>query len=205
MEDKKLSKQARSILSSLKTDPNSVLFSEEQIDKRLLKKLKKSKYEKDALSLKLILLADNNLENKDKIPTRVDFVEREIDRSTLYSFDGPFQLVHADVGNLGFLGKNATISRYVLLVADSYSSKVYAYPMRSRKQILQKMILFYDEVKNKIKDKKMRLQVDNEFQQLKFKDLNGQNNVEMFTSSVRGGKAFPAEQKFRELKTRCQN
>ena len=132
-------------------------------------------------------------------------LKREIDRSTLYSFDGPFQLVHADVGNLGFLGKNATISRYVLLVADSYSSKVYAYPMRSRKQILQKMILFYDEVKNKIKDKKMRLQVDNKFQQVKFKDLNDRNNVEMFTSSVRGGKAFPAEQKFRELKTRCQN
>ena len=151
MEDKKFSKQARSILSSLKTDPNSVLFSEEQIDKRLLKKLKKSKYEKDALSLNLILLADNNLENKDKIPTRVDFVEREIDRSTLYSFDGPFQLVHADVGNLEFLGKKAIIPRYVLLVVDLYSSKVYVYPMRSRKQILQKMKLFYDEVKNKRK------------------------------------------------------
>ena len=76
MEDKKFSKQARSIFSSLKTDPNSVLFSEEQIDKRLLKKLKESKYKKDALSLKFILLADNNLKNEDKIPTRVDFVEK---------------------------------------------------------------------------------------------------------------------------------
>ena len=46
MEDKKFLKQAKSIFSSLKTDPNSVLFSEEQIDKRLLKKLKKSKYKK---------------------------------------------------------------------------------------------------------------------------------------------------------------
>ena len=26
----------------------------------------------------------------------------DIDRSTLYSFDGPFQLLHADVGNLEF-------------------------------------------------------------------------------------------------------
>ena len=94
MEDKKFSKQARSIFSSLKTDPNSVLFSEEQIDKRLLKKLKKSKYEKNNHLLKLILLADNNLENEDKTPTRIDSVEkRETDRSTLYSFDGPFQLV----------------------------------------------------------------------------------------------------------------
>ena len=34
----------------------------------------------------------------------------------------------------------------------------------------------------------MRLQVDNEFQQVKIKDLNEKNNTEMFTSSVRGGK-----------------
>ena len=46
------------------------------------------------------------------------------------------------------------------------------------------------------------LQVDNEFQQVKIKDLNDQNNVEMFTSSVIGGKAFAAGQKIRELKTR---
>ena len=64
------------------------------------------------------------------------------------------------------------------------------------------MKLFYDEVKNKIKNKKMRLQVDNEFEQMKLKDLNGQNNVEMFISSIQGGKTFSAEQKLRELKTR---
>ena len=137
MEDKKFLKQAKSIFSSLKTDPNSVLFSEEQIDKQLLKKLKKSKYKKDTLLLKLILLADNNLENEDKTSTRVDiFEKREIDRSTLYSFNRPFQLVRADVGNLEFLDKNATILRYVLLVVGLYSSKIYVYPMRSRKQIL---------------------------------------------------------------------
>ena len=125
MEDEKFLKQAKSIFISLKTDPNSALFSEEQIDKQL-KKLKKSKYKKDTLLLKLILLVDNNLENVDKTPTRVDFIEkREIDRSPLYSFDGPFQKVHADVGNLEFLGKNATIPRYVLLVVDLYSSKIY--------------------------------------------------------------------------------
>ena len=37
MEDKKIQKKEKSIFSSLKTDPNSVLFSEEKIDKRLLK------------------------------------------------------------------------------------------------------------------------------------------------------------------------
>ena len=48
----------------------------------------------------------------------------------------------------------------------------------------------------------MRLQVDNEFQQVKIHDLNNQNNVEMFTTSIREDKAFAAEQKIRELKTR---
>ena len=64
------------------------------------------------------------------------------------------------------------------------------------------MKLFYDKVRSKAKNKRMRLQVDNKFQQVKIKDLNDENNVGMFTSSVRGGKAFTAEQKIRELKTR---
>ena len=64
------------------------------------------------------------------------------------------------------------------------------------------MKLFYDEVKNKRKDKRMRLQVDNEFQQVKIKDLNDLNNVDMFLTSLCGGKAFAAEQKIREIKTR---
>ena len=48
----------------------------------------------------------------------------------------------------------------------------------------------------------MKLQVDQEFQQVKIKDLNNSNNVKMFSSSLRGGKAFTVEQKIRELKTR---
>ena len=47
------------------------------------------------------------------------------------SSDGPFQLLHADVENLEFLGKNATFPQYVLLIADLYTSKVYTYLMKS--------------------------------------------------------------------------
>ena len=71
---------------------------------------------------KLINLADNKdfLDNG-KVPTRTDYVEkREIDRSSLYSFDGPFQLLHADVENSEFLGKNTTFPQYVLLIVDLY-------------------------------------------------------------------------------------
>ena len=48
----------------------------------------------------------------------------------------------------------------------------------------------------------MLLQVDNEFQEVRKKYLNDEKNVERFTSSVKGGKAFAAEQKKRELKIR---
>ena len=61
------------------------------------------------------------------------------------------------------------------------------------------MKLFYDDVRNKRKGK--RIQVDNELQQVKIKDLNDLNNVDMFTTTVRGGKAFVTEKKIRELKT----
>ena len=57
-------------------------------------------------------------------------------------------------------------------------------------------------LKIKEKGKKIRLQVDQEFQQLQIKDLNKKNNVEMFSTSLRGGKAFAAERKIRELKKR---
>ena len=191
------------MFQKLKTDPSSVLFSEEKIDNRLLKKLKKSKNEKDLLLLKLIGLVDGKIDRHDKIPTRTDYMEkREVDRSTLYSFDGPLQLVHMDVGNLEVLGKSATTPRYALVAVDLYSFKIYVYPMRSRKQIFQKMKQFYEEVKNKRKSRPMRLQVDNEFQQMKITDLNYENNMEVFTSSVQGGKAFATEQKIRELKSR---
>ena len=72
--------------------------------------------------------------------------------------------------------------------------------MKFRKQIRQRLEQFYDDVKNKRKGKKMTLQVNQEFQQLQIKDLNKKNNVEMFSTSLRGGKASAAEQKIRELK-----
>ena len=46
----------------------------------------------------------------------------------------------------------------------------------------------------------MRLQVDLEFQQNEIKRLNKKYDVEMFSSHVRGGKAYAAVQKIREFK-----
>ena len=182
---KKNFKFARSAFDKLKTDPSSVAFAEEILDKKLLLKLKKSKYVEDKYFFKLVNLLENTVIFEPDTVKRTDYVEkREIDHSTLYSFDAPFQLFHADVGNLEFLGKNATFPQYVLVLVDLFSSKVYTYPMKSRKQIRQKLEQFYRD------------------DQVRIKDLNDLNNVEMFSTSIRGGKAFAAEQKIKELKTR---
>ena len=118
----------------------------------------------------------------------------------IYSSGGPFQLLDADVCNLKDLGKSATDPKYCLLFVDLFISKIYVYPMKSRKSILSKMEIFYKEVEGKRKGQKTRLQTDQEFQQRKVYDLNKKYNVNMFSTAVRGGKAFVAEQKLRELK-----
>ena len=45
----------------------------------------------------------------------------------------------------------------------------------------------------------MRLQTDLEFLQTEIKKLNEKYNVNMFSTKLRGGKAFSAEQKIREF------
>ena len=100
-----------------------MLFSEETLSLKLSKNLKRSTYVNDKKLLKLINVSENSIEgfnkNDNKISIRLDYVEkREIDRSTLYSFNSPFQLMHADIANLEILGKSATV-RYVLLIVVS--------------------------------------------------------------------------------------
>ena len=129
------------------------------------------------------------------------FVEnqRNIDRSTLYSFNGPFQLLHAGIADIRFFSKSAADPHCCLLFVDFFTQKIYTYPMKKRSLLKKKMEAFYDEVSQKMKEK-MRLQTDLEFQQNEIKNLNKKYNVEMFSTWVRGGKAFAAEQKIREFK-----
>ena len=132
------------------------------------------------------------------------FVEKKdvVDRSTLYGFDGPFELLHAEAGNLEFLGKSATDPKYCLLFVDLFTSKVYVYPMKLTKPILNKMEIFYQDDENERKGQKMKIQTDQEFKQRKLFDLNKKYNIGLFSTAVRGGKTFAAEQKLKELKKR---
>ena len=149
-------KKAKNTFEKLKLDPASVTFGEEILDKKLFLKLQKSKYAADNNFFKFVNLLDNNgvIFNTDKV-NRTDYVEkREIDHSTLYSFSAPFDQIHADVGNLEFLGKNAIFPRYVLMLVGLFSSKFYTYSMKSRKRIRHRLEQFYQEIEEKRKGKK---------------------------------------------------
>ena len=164
----------------------------------------KSSYEKD----KVFLIFYNNLGNVNMqaeevlIPAHVPFVEKrsDVDRSTLYSFSGPFELLHAEIADVRFFAKSAVDPHYCLLFVDLFTQKIYTFPMKKENLLKNKMELFYEEVNNKRKDKEMRLQTDLEFRQNDIKRLNKKYNVDMFSTRVRGGKAFAAEQKIREFK-----
>lgn len=128
MDDKKRDyKTARTAFNKLKVDPSSATFAEEILDKELLLKFKNSKYAEDKKFFKLVIFLDNKSSNVIFEPDSVkitDYVEkREIDHSTLYSFDAPFLLFHANVGNLEFLGKNATFPQYVLVLVELFHQK----------------------------------------------------------------------------------
>ena len=122
-----------------------MLFTIEQLNKKVLKKLKKSLYEKDKELFNFFSLLENKDDfDKDKkvpLPIKATYVEKgdDIDRSTLYSFPGPFELLHADVANLEFLGKSAADPKYCLIIVDLFTSKMYSYPMKNRKLIALKL------------------------------------------------------------------
>ena len=66
--------------------------------------------------------------------------------------------------------------------------------MKARKLVLQKT--FYKEVEKERKGKRLCYKQKNIF------DLNKKCDVEMFSTAVRGGKAFASKQKIKELKKR---
>ena len=67
--------------------------------------------------------------------------------------------------------------------------------------LVKKLELFYEEIEPKRNvNGQMRLQTDLEFQQREIMKLNKKYNVLMFSTKIRGGNAFAAEQKIREFK-----
>ena len=133
-------------------------------------------------------------------PPTTQFVEKteDIDRSTLYSFDGPFQLLQADVAYTSFLATSAGDPKFCLLFVDLFTSKTYTCPIKNKNLLAKKMEILYNDIQN-LKKGKIRLQTDQEFKQRKIYELNKRFDVEMFSTNIRGGKAFAAKQNIREF------
>ena len=96
------------------------------------------------------------------------------------------QFFYADLAYLQFFAKSAVNPKYALVCVDLFSLKIYVYTMRKKSNLVQKMELFYKEIKQK--------------RNQKIKKLNQKYNVEMFSTKIRGRKAFAAEHKIREFK-----
>ena len=72
-------KRTKNLCNALKEDEESVLFASEQLNNQLIKKVKKSNYEKDNIFLKLYNKIENvNIkEEKEIIPTFIPFIEKK--------------------------------------------------------------------------------------------------------------------------------
>ena len=100
-----------------------------------------SSYKKDKVFYKIyIRLEDQEIiyddnEEKERIPFYTPFVEQkqDIDRSSLYSINGPMQFFHAYVADIRFFSKSAIDLKYALLCVDLFLLKVYVYPMKKKK------------------------------------------------------------------------
>ena len=102
-------KKAKKAFEKLKIDPSSAAFAEEILDKKLLVKLKKSKYAADRNFFNIV---NNSVIFDSDNVNRTDYVEkREIDHSTLHSFSSPHELFHAAVGNPRIPWKEYYVSR----------------------------------------------------------------------------------------------
>ena len=179
----------KNLFKKLITDENSVFFLADRINKTLLKKGRKSSYEKDKVFYKLFNAVENkNIiyeNNENRVPFYTPFTpqKKNIDRSTLYTVNGPLQFFHADVAFLKFLAKSAIDPKYAVLCVDLFTSKVYIYTMRKKSNLVNKLETFYTEIEPKRnKNEKMRLQTDQDFQQNEIKKINLKYNVEMFSS-----------------------
>ena len=127
-------KRTKNLYNALKTDEQSVFFASDKINNTLIKKAKTSRYEKDKVFVTFYnKLGNVNIQAEEVvIPTNVPSVEKrsDIDISTLYSFNRPFELLHADIAGIRFFAKSAADSHYCLLFVDLFTQKVYTFPMK---------------------------------------------------------------------------
>ena len=185
---------------NLQKDPKIIFYAIENLSRTTLNKARKSAYDKGKVFVNLYdQLEDKNFYQNNNLPLVTPFVNKRsnignINHSTLHSISKPFESVHADIADLRFLAKLAIDPKYSLLVVDLFTSKICVYLMKNRNLLAKKLKLFYEDIKQK-RTGRMRLQTDLECKQNQIKKLNGEFDVKMFYTKLRGGRCFSHHKK----------
>ena len=117
-------KSIKNFYNALTNNANSIFYAASQITKNLISMAKNSIYEKDKVFFNMYdnLVKENKkielLLEKPSFTMQVIEKKNDTDRSTLYSFDSPFQLIQAEIAYISFLTNSAVDPKFCLLFVN---------------------------------------------------------------------------------------
>ena len=119
-----------------------MLFAKgDTINEKTVKKISKSRYEKDKVlyNLNSSFVKNGGKANEflsKKVVLTTSFMQEKLVTQRgdmLHTIDGPMQVIHADVADLHFFSKSAVAPKYCLVRVDFFTSKTYTYEMKKKK------------------------------------------------------------------------
>ena len=142
--------KAKNLYRALITNQKSIFYATDKVTNGLVKKSRTFVYPKVKVFVKIYNEINNNSKKanniiNEKSPRNTPSTEKreDVDKSTLYSFSGPFDALRADIADIRFLGKSAPDPKYCLLFVDLFTSMIYTYPMKKHSLLAKKMLIFY--------------------------------------------------------------
>ena len=88
------------------------------------------------------------------MPLNTPFAEKKTRRLYniiyIYSFSRPFEVLQADIAYITFLARLAVDRKFCLFFVDSFTSKIYTYPMKKMNRLAKKMELFYKDIEKMV-------------------------------------------------------
>ena len=113
------------------------------------------------------------------------------------------QWFQADLADIGYLRPTAHEAKYVLIIVDVYSQRVYLYPLYRKDKTIDAFKQFLQDTEG-VRDKGVQVYIQTdegtEFFDRPLLRLFADNGIQLFTTKMNKGHAFMAEQKIRELK-----
>ena len=198
------------VVKRLSTDPQSQFFlkNTEDVNKvHVQTALRKSPYPLDREVYKLVTRFGGRIVEtirdrafRNTLP-RVPLSTKLAD--TQFSVADKGQRFQADLADITYLRPTAHEPKYVLVVVDVYSQRVYLYGLYKKDKTIDAFRQFVSDTEN-VRDKGVQVYVQTdegtEFFNRPLLRLFEDNGIRLFTTKMNRGHAFMAEQKIRELK-----